>query len=123
MHDATVPFNEAGHRLDQVLARMFPQYSRAQLQRWIREGHATIDGETRRPRDTVFGGERVCVRARVEDQARAGPEAIDLTIVYKDDDLMVVDKPPGLVVHPGAGNAHGTLVNGLLHADPELSAL
>ncbi|MEO1575077.1 MAG: 23S rRNA pseudouridine(1911/1915/1917) synthase RluD [Pseudomonadota bacterium] len=123
VHDATVPFNEAGHRLDQVLARMFPQYSRAQLQRWIREGHATIDGETRRPRDTVFGGERVCVRARVEDQARAGPEAIDLTIVYKDDDLMVVDKPPGLVVHPGAGNAHGTLVNGLLHADPELSAL
>ncbi|MEM6638696.1 MAG: 23S rRNA pseudouridine(1911/1915/1917) synthase RluD [Pseudomonadota bacterium] len=123
VHTATVPAAQAGHRLDQVLARLFPQYSRARLQRWIRDGAVTVDGAVRRPRDALFGGEAIRIVAALEDEARAGPEALDLSFAYRDDDVLVVDKPPGLVVHPGAGNAHGTLVNGLLHEDPSLSQL
>ena len=121
--EATVPENEAGSRLDQTLARMFPQFSRARLQSWIKDGRIRVDAERRRPRDTVFGGETVVVEPVEENVAALAPEAMNLDIVYRDDDVLVVNKPPGLVVHPGAGNAHGTLVNGLLHMDESLSAL
>lgn len=121
--EGTVPETQAGLRLDQTLARMFPQFSRARLQSWIKDGRVSVDGEQRRPRDTVFGGEAVVVQVVEENVAALTPEAIKLDIVHRDDDVLVVNKPPGLVVHPGAGNASGTLVNGLLHLEPALAAL
>ena len=122
-HEGTIPVNEAGNRLDQTLARMFPQYSRARLQNWIRDGSVRVDGEAMRPRDAVYGGETVHLRAATEEVPSLAAEAIDLDIAWADDHLLVVNKPPGLVVHPGAGNPSGTLVNGLIHFDGRLAAL
>ena len=118
-----IPETAAGLRLDQVLAQMFPQYSRSVLQGLIRDGRIRVDDEIRRPRDKVFGGERV----ELDPPADAGtawlPEPMPLSFAYRDPDLMIVDKPAGLVVHPGAGNQAGTLVNGLLACDEALAAL
>ncbi|MFK8015201.1 MAG: 23S rRNA pseudouridine(1911/1915/1917) synthase RluD [Gammaproteobacteria bacterium] len=122
-HEGIVPEDAAGNRLDQTLARMFPQYSRARLQNWIKEGSVRIDGETRRPRDPVFGGERVQVSAQADEVLSLKAQPIDLDVLWADEHALVVNKPPGLVVHPGAGNADGTLVNGLLHFDERLAAL
>lgn len=116
----TVPMELAGSRLDQALARMFPDYSRSRLTQWLKKGHVSVDGETRRPRDTVLGGESVIVTPQAEAAVTSRPEPIDLAVVYEDDDLLVIDKPAGLVVHPGAGNLRGTLMNGLLHHAPAL---
>ncbi|MFK7885603.1 MAG: 23S rRNA pseudouridine(1911/1915/1917) synthase RluD [Gammaproteobacteria bacterium] len=121
--EATVPENGAGLRLDQTLARMFPEFSRARLQSWIKAGRVSVDGELRRPRDTVYGGEAIVIDMVEENVAALAPEAMILDIVHRDDDVLVVNKPPGLVVHPGAGNPNGTLVNGLLHLDASLAAL
>lgn len=114
---ATVPFATAGRRFDQVLAELFPEYSRSRLSEWIKAGRAVLDGQVRRPRDTVRGGEAICLDAIAGIETSAGPEAIALTIVHADADVLVIDKPAGLVVHPGAGNPRGTLVNALLHYD------
>jgi 23S rRNA pseudouridine1911/1915/1917 synthase len=121
--DGTVPVELAGARLDQAVAQMFPQYSRSRIQQWIRSGRASVDGRTRRPRDAVDGGERIVIDAEPEPDGRWTAEAIDIQVVYEDEDLMVVNKPAGLVVHPGAGNPGGTLVNALLHHDPALAAV
>jgi len=120
---ATVPGDLAGLRLDRALATMFPHYSRARLQGWLRSGEATVDGAPGRPRDRVRGGERVRIRARVQPSAEWEPEPIPLRIVHEDEHLLVVDKPAGLVVHPGAGNPAGTLVNALLAHDPAIAAV
>jgi len=112
-----------GLRLDQALARLFPDYSRARLQQWIREGAVQVDGRPCKPRDRVHGGEQVAVRARLEDVPDVHPEPIDLHVVHADEDLIVIDKPAGLVVHPAAGNWAGTLQNALLHRFPELAAM
>jgi 23S rRNA pseudouridine1911/1915/1917 synthase len=120
---ATVPDELAGQRLDQALAALFPDYSRSRLQGWIRAGHVRIDGLELRPRDKVEGGEQVVLSAVLEDETRAAPEAIRLEILYEDEEILVLDKPAGLVVHPGAGNADGTLVNALLHHRPDLRIL
>lgn len=122
-HADTIPENEAGNRLDQTLARMFPQYSRARLQSWIKDGHVRVDGEVKRPRDAVFGGEAVIVVAAPDVVEALIPQDIKIDIVWSDEHALVVNKPPGLVVHPGAGNPSGTLVNGLIHFDSALSAL
>ena len=116
----TVPEELAGLRLDQALARMFPEYSRSRLKEWLLDGAISIDGSAKRPRDAVTGGEIVEFTpvADVEVEAAAEPMALDL--VFEDDDLLVVNKPAGLVVHPGAGNPSGTLMNGLLHHAPQL---
>ena len=111
----TVPDELAGLRLDQALARMFPGYSRSRLKEWLLAGAITVDGISMRPRDAVSGGERVDMRVRAEPVVRDQPEPIALDIVFEDDDLLVINKPAGLVVHPGAGNPAGTLMNGLLH--------
>lgn len=121
--EATIPSEMAGLRLDQALARMFPDYSRSRLTRWLKNGRVTVDGEPRRPRDAVAGGESVAVRPQAEAALGSMPEAMALTVVYEDDDLLVIDKPAGLVVHPGAGNPQGTLMNGLLHHAPALAEL
>ena len=106
--------------MDQALARMFPEYSRSRLKEWLLAGAITVDGGPKRPRDAVAGGETVTLEARAEVEVRAAPEPISLDVVYEDEDLLVVNKGAGLVVHPGAGNPGGTLMNGLLHHAPEL---
>jgi len=121
---AEVPPEAAGRRLDQVLAALFPDYSRTRLQQWLRAGQVTVDGKTPRSRDPVWGGERIVVTAVTEVETPwRGQREIPLDIVYEDPALMVINKPPGLVVHPGAGNREGTLVNALLHYSPELATI
>ncbi|HET6603635.1 MAG TPA: 23S rRNA pseudouridine(1911/1915/1917) synthase RluD [Xanthomonadaceae bacterium] len=122
-HEAEIPAGLSGRRFDQALAEIFPQYSRSRLAEWIRSGDARIDGQLARPRDPVYGGARVQLRARARVHSHDRAEPIALTLLYEDAELLVVDKPAGLVVHPGAGNPAGTLVNALLHHDPALAAL
>jgi len=118
-----VPDELAGLRLDKALARMFPEYSRSRLKEWLLAGAITINGGSKRPRDVVAGGEMVSLEPQLESEVRAAPEPIALDVMYEDDDLLVVNKPAGLVVHPGAGNPAGTLMNGLLHHAPELESV
>jgi 23S rRNA pseudouridine1911/1915/1917 synthase len=110
-----IPAEFAGLRLDQALARMFPEYSRSRLKEWLLAGAITVQGGPKRPRDAVSGGETVTLQVLAEVSVRAEAESIALDIVHEDDELLVVNKPAGLVVHPGAGNPDGTLMNGLLH--------
>ncbi len=118
---AIIPQELAGTRLDQALTSLFPEFSRSRLSEWIRQGLVTVDARARRPRDRVAGGERVELEiAPAADSERWQAQAMDIAVVYEDQHLLVVDKPAGLVVHPGAGNPDGTLVNALLHRDPEL---
>jgi len=119
----TIPAGQAGQRLDQALATLLPEYSRSRLKAWIDSGEIRVDGAIARPRDKVFGGEAVALRAVLPEESRAAPQAIPLVLVHEDKHLFVIDKPAGLVVHPGAGNADGTLQNALLSLDPKLAAL
>ena len=113
----------AGRRLDQVLAELFPDYSRSRLQLWNRNGRVQVDSEIRPDKYRVLGGEVIELDpGEIVDQGCA-PEDIPLDIVFRDDDLLVVNKPAGLVVHPAAGNPDGTLQNALLHLDPVLATL
>ena len=123
LQEASVPLSCAGKRFDQALAEMFPDYSRSRLTEWIRSGDALLDGAVARPRAPVRGGETVSLNLRTEVETDAQPEAIALDIAYEDADVLVVNKPAGLVVHPGAGNPRGTLVNALLHFDPRMAEL
>ena len=120
---ALVPDTAAGRRFDAVIAELFPEFSRSRLADWIKSGEALLDGRQVRPRDPVHGGETVTLNAVLEVQTRSAPEDIALDIVYEDADVFVLNKPAGLVVHPGAGNPAGTLVNALLHRDPSLNTL
>lgn len=119
----TIPIELAGQRLDQALAKLFPEYSRSRLKAWLLDGAIVVDGLSPRPRDAVLGGEQVTLNAVPAATMTDRPEPIRLTIVHEDDALIVIDKPAGLVVHPGAGNARGTLLNGLLHHAPQLEEL
>ncbi len=119
----TIPDRMAGLRLDQALAQMFPDYSRSRLAAWLKSGSVLVDGESRRPRDKVDGGESIELRPVAEIAVTSKPEAITLDIAWEDDCLLVINKPAGLVVHPGAGNQTGTLMNGLLHHAPGLEEL
>ncbi len=118
---ATIPDELFGQRLDQVLAQLFPDYSRARLQQWIKEGLVTVNGETKKPKEKVVGGEYVEVLATTAEEVSWVAQDIPLDIVYEDEDIIIVNKPAGLVVHPATGNPDGTLVNALLHHAPELS--
>ena len=118
-----MPPDLAGLRLDQALARLLPQYSRSRLQGWIDAGAVQVDGRQLRGRDRVVGGEKVLIEARVEAEGRVTAEEIPLDIVFKDRSLLVINKPAGLVVHPGAGNAAHTLQNALLAFDPKLAVV
>lgn len=120
---AIVPDSAAGRRLDAVLAELFPEYSRSRLSAWVKSGDVTVDGVSVRGRDPVRGGETVTLSAVQDTQTHAVAEDIPLDILYEDADVLVIDKPAGLVVHPGAGNPAGTLVNALLHHDPALELL
>jgi len=119
----TIPFETAGQRLDQVLSGLLSEYSRTRIKGWIESGEILVNGAQLRPKDKVLGGERVEVNATLPDAVPVSPEVIELDIAYEDRDLLVINKPPGLVVHPGAGNPAGTLQNALLHFDSKLSQL
>ena len=118
-----VPGALSGLRADQAIARVFPEHSRTRIQGWIRTGAATLDGAAVQAGDRVSGGERISVRCEVETDERWAAQPGSLVILHEDPDLLVLDKPPGLVVHPGAGNRDGTLLNRLLAYDPGLRAV
>ena len=120
---AEVPAELDGSRLDQAAVRLFSDYSRSRLQTWIKRGELRVDGAVCRPRDKVLAGSTLTLDATLEAEVAWQPQAIDLEIVYEDDSLLVIDKPAGLVVHPAAGHADGTLVNALLSHAPSLAQL
>ena len=120
-HDLVLPLEAAGQRLDQALAEALAEHSRTRIKEWIDAGQVLVNGLKLRPKDKVVGGERVEVNAVIPDAVELAPESIDLDIVHEDDQVLVINKPAGLVVHPGAGNAAGTLQNALLHFDARLA--
>jgi 23S rRNA pseudouridine1911/1915/1917 synthase len=119
----TIPAAQSGQRLDQALAALLPDYSRSRLKAWIESGEVRVDGAVLRPRDKVFGGEAVSINASLPEETRAAAQEIPLVLVHEDRHVFVVDKPAGLVVHPGAGNPDNTLQNALLALDPKLASL
>ena len=120
-HSLTIPLDYAGQRLDQVLTELLADYSRTRIKDWIDEGRVLVDGTQLRPKDKVVGGERVEIDAVLPVAVDVQAEAIELNIVHQDRHVLVIDKPAGLVVHPGAGNPAGTLQNALLHFDEKLA--
>jgi 23S rRNA pseudouridine1911/1915/1917 synthase len=123
-HRDTVPESCLGKRFDQTLAEMFPDYSRSRLKEWILAGHVTVDGVVvDKAREKMFGGEEVAINTEVEAEVRFAAQDLPLNIVYEDDDILVINKPAGFVVHPGAGNPDGTVLNALLHHCPQLDVV
>lgn len=122
--DGIISDESAGLRLDQALAQLFSDYSRGQITKWIKAGYVLVNDKVLRPRDSVMGGEHVVIAAQIEavDDTWIA-EAIQLNIIYEDDDVIILNKPAGMVVHPGAGNHDGTLVNALLHHAPQLEGI
>ncbi len=120
-HRLELPTDLAGRRLDAALALLLPQYSRTRLQGWIEEGAVRVNGLTVRPRDPVVGGEVAVVEARIVEETGVKAEKLPIDIVHEDASVIVINKPPGLVVHPGAGNRASTLQNALLAHDPKLA--
>ena len=121
--EAVVPPEMKGFRLDQAAAQLFPDFSRARLQSWIKHGNLQLEGKAARTKDTLLGGELLTLIPEVDDQDHWEPENIHLNIVFEDDAIIVINKPVGLVVHPAAGNRSGTLLNGLLHHCPDLNRI
>jgi len=117
---AELPTDLGGQRLDQVAAQLFAEHSRSRLSAWIKDGLLTVDGAVLRPRDIVHGGALLELSAEQEAQGEWIAQDIELDIVYEDDQLLVINKPAGLVVHPAAGHADGTLLNALLHHVPDI---
>ena len=119
-----VPEECAGLRFDQALARLLPEYSRNRLQEWMRSGHITLNGARALAKTKVWGGESVAVAPQaLPSTTEHMAEAIPLAVVYEDADILVIDKPAGLVVHPGSGNWSGTLLNALLRHAPALAGV
>lgn len=118
---AIVPESMNGQRLDQAVAALFPEFSRAKLQTWIKKHQILVDGQSKRPRDPVHGGENIDVDAILEQQGEWEAQAILLDIIYEDEALLIINKPVGLVVHPAPGNHDQTLVNALLHHASQLA--
>lgn len=117
---ATIPSGFSGKRLDQALAAMFPEHSRSRLQDWIRNGEVLLNGQVARQRDRITGGESVEISATLTPRESWDAEAIPLDIIHEDEQILVLNKPAGLIVHPGAGNPQHTLLNALLHYDSQL---
>jgi 23S rRNA pseudouridine1911/1915/1917 synthase len=122
-HTLTIPDELAGSRLDQALAKLLPDHSRTQIQDWIKKQEVTLDGQIPINKARVIGGESIVINAGIKPQQTFTAEAIVLDIIYEDDALLVINKPAGMVVHPGAGNMSHTLLNALLHHAPALKDL
>ncbi len=118
-----VPEALAGKRLDQCLAQLFADYSRSKLQNWIKAGKVQVDGKLMKPKDKLEGGEIIELDAEPEAVMTTEAEDIPLEIVFEDEEILIINKPAGLVVHPAAGNWSGTLVNALLNHEPQLNTL
>ena len=118
-----IPHADAGQRLDRFLAQALPAFSRARLQTLIRDGFITVNGKSARPRNAVRSGDVIEVREPEIEEIEAQPESIHLDVLFEDDDLLVLNKPAGLVVHPGAGHQQHTLVNALLAHCKNLSGI
>ncbi|MBT5556503.1 MAG: 23S rRNA pseudouridine(1911/1915/1917) synthase RluD [Halieaceae bacterium] len=121
--EARIPIQSHGMRLDQVVAELFPDYSRNRLATWIKEGRLTVDGKTMKPRDKALASAHVVLEVADEPVIDWQPQTIPLDVIFEDEHILVVNKPAGMVVHPAAGHADGTLVNALLGYAPELDAL
>jgi len=119
-HQIAFPPDSAGRRLDQALAQLLPQYSRTRIQRWIEEGAVRVNGLAAKARDVVVGGQSATVEARLPEETRVAAQEMPLDIVHQDAAVLVLNKAPGVVVHPGAGNREHTLQNALLAHDPKL---
>jgi 23S rRNA pseudouridine1911/1915/1917 synthase len=119
MLSAETPADMSGMRVDQVMSQLFADFSRSRITEWIRSGEALVNGAPCKPKDRLYGGEQLSLSVVHELQTGDEPEAIDLDIVHVDEDIIVINKPAGLVVHPAAGNRTGTLMNALLHYFPE----
>ncbi len=118
---AEVPVELGGKRLDQILAQLFPDYSRSRIKTWILDDMVQVNGDVLNiPREKLLGGESILIEAQIEAPREYEAQDIELNIVYEDDDILVINKPMGLVVHPGAGNPDGTVLNALLHHCPEI---
>ena len=120
---SVIPGEFTGMRVDQAVSRLFADYSRTTLKGWILDGKVLVNHRRVKPREILRGGEAVELWASVEACVASQPQPIALNLVYEDEALIVIDKPAGLVVHPGAGNRAGTLLNALLHFDPGLGLL
>jgi 23S rRNA pseudouridine1911/1915/1917 synthase len=118
--DFIAPPESDGQRLDVVVAKLVPALSRSRLATWIKSGEVLLDGQIATPRSKVWAGVAISVRATEQAQNEDAPEKIALDIVYQDDEILVINKSPGLVVHPGAGNRDGTVLNALLHIAPQV---
>lgn len=118
-----VPDSEAGKRVDQVVAGLFQQYSRGRIQEWIKQSAILVDGKPCRSKDKLLGGEVIQLDVELEEEDRWLPQDIPINEVYSDEHIIVINKPAGLVVHPGAGKPDGTLLNSLLFHYPELATL
>ncbi len=121
--EVIIPESLHERRLDQALAQLLPEYSRTMLQSWITQGAVTIGGKPIQQRTKAKCGDVVNIQATLEEHDEWAPEQITLNVVYEDDDVLVINKPVGLVVHPAAGNYAGTLANALLHYSPQLKQL
>lgn len=123
IRELEVPAELQGERIDRVLAALLPDYSRSRLAAWLKAGRVRVDARVWRPAERVRGGERLRVDVAPERDERVRAQPIALDVVYADESVLVIDKPPDLVVHPGAGNPDGTLQNALLHYDPALQGV
>lgn len=113
--------SQLGQRLDQALAELFPDYSRSRIKEWILDNRVQVNGKIiNRPKEKVFGSEQIAIDVLIEEDMRWQPQNIPLNIVYEDDEIIVINKPRNLVVHPGAGNPDGTVLNALLYRYPEI---
>jgi 23S rRNA pseudouridine1911/1915/1917 synthase len=122
-HKAAVSAGQSGHRIDQAAAELFGDFSRARLQEWIKSGHLTVDGMAVRAKDKVQTGNILVLDAELAPRENWAAQELKLDVVYEDPSLLVINKPAGLVVHPGAGSPDGTLLNALLFRDPPLAAI
>lgn len=123
IREAEVPPALAGERADRAAAVLLPEFSRAQLTRWLRDGALTFDGRALAPKSRLRGGEQLRLRAHRTAEVGLEPQAVPFSVVFEDEELLVIDKPAGVVVHPGAGNRDRTLVNGLIAHRARLAAL
>jgi len=121
--DFVVPVELSGLRFDHILTELMPEYSRSRLQQWIKQGQATVNGQTLKPKEKIKVNDLIEVKAELESQGDWLPEDIPLNIVFEDDEIIIINKPTNMVVHPAAGNYTGTLVNALLHHYPDIEAV